>query len=57
MTNLVNSKVATIILFALVILVLFSFVLVFMATTGRFEIVDASTLRYCVSSGSVCTGV
>ena len=54
MTQLMNNKVAYIVL-ALALLVLISFLL--LAAVGGIEIADASTLRYCVSSGSVCTGV
>jgi hypothetical protein len=57
MTNLMNNKVAYILLVALALLVLISAFLVLMANTGGIDFVGLSTSGYCVSSGSVCTGV
>ena len=54
MTQLMNNKAAYIVL-ALALLVLISFFL--LATVGGIEIAGLSTSGYCVSSGSVCTGV
>ncbi len=57
MTNLMNNKVAYILLVALALLVLISAFLVLMANTGGIDFAGLSTSGYCVSSGSVCTGV
>lgn len=54
MTNLMNNKAAYI-LWALALLLLISVFL--LANAGGIEIAGLSTSGYCVSSGSVCTGV
>ena len=51
-----NNKLAFVIL-ALVVLALVSVILFSVITqVGGLEIAGASTMRYCVGSGSVCTG-
>lgn len=51
-SNKVASVILALVLVALVTLLVFAVV----AQTGGLEIAGVSTMRYCVSSGSVCTG-
>ena len=57
MTQLINNNRT---LFFLLVLALIGFLtvlaFVFLAPGVGFELTDASTMRYCVYSGSVCTG-
>ena len=56
MTYFINNKVAGALLAALVLLMLVSMFLVFASSVGGIEIAGVSTMKYCVSSGGVCTG-
>lgn len=57
MTHLVNNKIALALLAALVLLVLVTVFLIIATSVGGIDIAGASTMKYCVSSGGVCTGV
>ena len=55
--SVINSNKVAFLILALVLVALVTF-LVFAVTmqSGGLEIAGISTMRYCVSSGSVCTG-
>ncbi|MBK7896924.1 MAG: hypothetical protein WAS33_30090 [Candidatus Promineifilaceae bacterium] len=51
-----NNKVAFVILLVVVLALLSIVALSIVSQMGGLEIAGASTLRYCVGSGGVCTG-
>ena len=57
LTHLVSNKIALTLLAALVLFVLMTVFLMIITSAGAIDIAGISTMKYCVSSGSVCTGV
>ena len=58
MTSVISNNKIAFFLLALVLIGLLSvLVFAFVANTGGLDIAGISTMRHCVSSGSVCTGV
>lgn len=58
MTSIINNNKVAFFLLVVVLVSLLAVLAFAVATHGAgFELAGASTMRYCVSSGGVCTGV
>ena len=58
MASVINNNKVAFFLLALVLLGLLTVLaFAFVTNVGGFELAGASTFRYCVSSGGVCTGI
>jgi len=57
MTSLINDNKVAFFLLAVVIVALLTILVFSIVTHGNSYAFDITTMRYCASSGGVCTGV